>query len=173
MDYGIELKAIIGLDMLTSCKAVLDLNNFTLRTSLMRLGLWWLLSEVGLRHMRCYIHRKAQELANANKKNHEIEVEKGSGNIFADLGWKMLMNFSPDRKLAFLYSKFWKIKLKQREIASILGIAQSDVSHLMNGHFSRFTIDKLLNFLKRIERKVTIQVSDHHDGEPYQQVIMV
>ena len=25
-------------------------------------------------------------------------------------------------------------KLKQREIASILGTAQSDVSHLMNGH---------------------------------------
>jgi predicted aspartyl protease len=33
MDYGIELEAIIGLDMLTSCKAVLDLNNFTLKTA--------------------------------------------------------------------------------------------------------------------------------------------
>jgi predicted XRE-type DNA-binding protein len=35
-------------------------------------------------------------------------------------------------------------QLKQREIAIILGIAQSDVSHLMNGHFSRFTTDKSL-----------------------------
>ena len=33
MDYGIELEAIIGLDMLTGCKAVLDLNSFTLRTA--------------------------------------------------------------------------------------------------------------------------------------------
>ena len=48
--------------------------------------------------------------------------------------------------------------------------AQPDVSHLMNGHFSRFTTDKLLDFLKRLDRKVTIEVSRHHKGEPYQQV---
>jgi predicted XRE-type DNA-binding protein len=64
-------------------------------------------------------------------------------------------------------------RLKQREIASILGIAQSDVSHLMNGHFSRFTTDKLLDFLRRLDRKVTIEVSPHHKGEPYQEVISV
>ena len=61
-------------------------------------------------------------------------------------------------------------KLKQREIAGVLGIAQPDVSHLMNGHFSRFTTDKLLDFLKRLDRKVTIEVSRHREGEPYQQV---
>jgi predicted XRE-type DNA-binding protein len=44
------------------------------------------------------------------------------------------------------------------------------VSHLMNGHFSRFTTDKLLDFLKRLDRKVMIEVSPHHKGEPYQQV---
>jgi predicted XRE-type DNA-binding protein len=59
--------------------------------------------------------------------------------------------------------------LKQREIADV-GIAQPDVSHLMNGRFSRFTTDKLLDFLKRLDRKVTIEVSRHHKGEPYQQV---
>jgi hypothetical protein len=47
---------------------------------------------------------------------------------------------------------------------------RSDVSHLMNGHFSRFTTDKLLDFLKRLNRKVTIEVSRRHKGEPYQQV---
>jgi predicted XRE-type DNA-binding protein len=61
-------------------------------------------------------------------------------------------------------------KLKQREIASILGIAQSDVSQLMNGHFSRFTTDKLLDFLRRLDRKVTIRVSSRHKNEPYQEV---
>jgi predicted XRE-type DNA-binding protein len=35
-------------------------------------------------------------------------------------------------------------ELKQREIADVLGIAQLDVSHLMNGYFSRFTTDKML-----------------------------
>jgi len=62
-------------------------------------------------------------------------------------------------------------KLKQREIASILGIAQPDVSRLMNGHFSRFTSDKLLDFLRRLDRKVAIEVSPHRKGEPYQEVV--
>jgi len=57
-------------------------------------------------------------------------------------------------------------RLKQREIASILGIAQSDVPPLMNGHFSRFTTDKLLDLLRRLDRKVTIELSPHHKGEP-------
>ena len=40
----------------------------------------------------------------------------------------------------------------------------------MNGHFNRFTTDKLLDFLKRLDRKVTIQISPHQPGEPYQEV---
>jgi len=41
-------------------------------------------------------------------------------------------------------------RLKQREIADLLGIHQPEVSHLMNGHFSHFTTDRLLDFLKRV-----------------------
>jgi hypothetical protein len=37
--------------------------------------------------------------------------------------------------------------------ALLLDIAQPDVSHLMNGYFSRFTTDKLLDFLKRLEQE--------------------
>jgi predicted XRE-type DNA-binding protein len=61
-------------------------------------------------------------------------------------------------------------KLKQREISALLGIKQPEVSHLMNGHFNRFTTDKLLDFLRRLDRKVTIQISPHKPGEPYQEV---
>jgi predicted XRE-type DNA-binding protein len=32
-------------------------------------------------------------------------------------------------------------RLTQREIAVLLGIKQLEVSHLMNGHFNRFTTD--------------------------------
>jgi Helix-turn-helix domain len=52
----------------------------------------------------------------------------------------------------------------------LLGIAQPEVSHLMNGHFSRFTTDKLLDLLMRLGQKVIIQVSLHHKGEPFQEV---
>ena len=43
----------------------------------------------------------------------------------------------------------------------------------MSGHFSRFTTDKLLDFLRRLGRKATIEVSPRHKGKPYQQVIFV
>jgi hypothetical protein len=40
----------------------------------------------------------------------------------------------------------------------------------MNGHFSRFTTDKLLSFLKRLDRKATIEISPRQPGEPSQEV---
>jgi predicted XRE-type DNA-binding protein len=63
-----------------------------------------------------------------------------------------------------------ELNLKQREIAAMLGIRQSEVSHLLNGHFSRSTIDKLFDFLKRMDQKVTIRIAPHREGEPYHEV---
>jgi predicted XRE-type DNA-binding protein len=105
------------------------------------------------------------------KRRKSIKVEVGSGNVFADLGLRDADQLMGRSQIGFHVFKILEEKeLKQREIANILGIAQSDVSHLMNGHFSRFTTDKLLDFLKRLDRKVTIEVSRRHKGEPYQEV---
>jgi predicted XRE-type DNA-binding protein len=105
------------------------------------------------------------------KKRKPIKFEEGSGNVFADLGLKDAEQLLARAQIGFhVFQILESKKLKQREIAEILGIAQPDVSHLMNGHFSRFTTDKLLDFLKRLDRKVRIEVSRHHKGEPYQQV---
>jgi len=107
----------------------------------------------------------------SSKSRKSIKFEEGSGNVFADLGLKDADQLLARAQMGFHVFKILEEKnLKQREIASILGIAQSDVSHLMNGHFSRFTTDKILDFLKRLDRKVTIEVSRHRKGEPYQEV---
>lgn len=107
----------------------------------------------------------------STKRRKAIDFEEGSGNVFADLGLKDADQLLARAQIGFHVFKILEDKkLRQREIASILRIAQPDVSHLMNGHFSRFTTDKLLDFLKRLDRKVTIEVSLHHKGEPYQQV---
>jgi predicted XRE-type DNA-binding protein len=108
-----------------------------------------------------------------NKKHdpEETEFEEGSGNVFADLGLDDSDELFARAKIGFhVYQILEKKKLAQREIAAMLGIKQPEVSHLMNGHFSRFTTDKLLDFLKRLERKVTIRISAHKPGEPYQEV---
>lgn len=107
----------------------------------------------------------------SHEKSQEIEYIEGSGNIFADLGLEDADELFARAQIGICVFKILKDrKLKQREAATLLGIAQSDVSHLMNGHFSRFTTDKLLHFLKRLDRKVTIQIKPHKAGEPYQEV---
>jgi predicted XRE-type DNA-binding protein len=107
---------------------------------------------------------------NKNKRTG-IEFEEGSGNVFADLGLEDANELFARAQLGFHVYKILKgKKLKQRDMASLLGVAQPEVSHLMNGHLSRFTTDKLLEFLKRLNRKVTIQISLHKPGEPYQEV---
>jgi predicted XRE-type DNA-binding protein len=104
-------------------------------------------------------------------KKNKIESEEGSGNVFADLGLKDADELFTRAQIGFCVYKIIKAKkLKQRDISTLLGIAQPEVSHLMNGHYSRFTTDKLLDFLKRLDRTVTIQISPHRPGEPYQQV---
>jgi len=102
----------------------------------------------------------------------QIKHEQSSGNVFADLGLEDADELLTRSKIGFfVFQVLEQKKLRQREIADILGIAQPDVSHLMNGHFSRFTTEKLLDFLKRLDQKVLIQVSSRRDGEPYQQVV--
>jgi predicted XRE-type DNA-binding protein len=108
-----------------------------------------------------------------NPKDQKIAFEESTGNIFADLGLEDADELFTRAQIGFFVFKILEAKkLKQREIATVLGIAQSDVSHLMNGHFSRFTTDKLLHFLKRLDQKVTIQISCHQEGEPYQEIIL-
>ena len=110
-------------------------------------------------------------MRNKNHDEVETEFEEGSGNVFADLGLDNSDELFARAKIGFhVYQILKRKKLAQREIAALLGIKQPEVSHLMNGHFSRFTTDKLLDFLKRLERKVTIRISPHKPGEPYQDV---
>lgn len=107
----------------------------------------------------------------STKKRKEIKFEDGSGSVFADLGLRDADRLLVRSQIGFhVFKILEEKKLRQREISDILGLAQPDVSHLQNGHFSRFSTDRLLDFLKRLDRKVTIEVSRHHKGEPYQQV---
>ena len=111
-------------------------------------------------------------MSKTNDNGHgAIEHEEGSGNVFADLGLPDADERLARSKLGFHVYKLLADKgLTQREIAALLGVKQPEVSHLMNGHFNRFTTDKLLGFLKCLDCKVTIQISPHHPGEPYQEV---
>lgn len=106
-----------------------------------------------------------------SKQKRDIVFEESSGNIFADLGLEDAEELQARGMIGYHMIKLLKTQdLKQREIAIRLGIKQAEVSNLLNGHFSRFTTDKLLDFLKLLDQKVSIQISPHKKGEPYQRV---
>ena len=100
--------------------------------------------------------------------------ECGSGNVYADLELDDADELFARSQLGF---QVWKIlkesDLKQREIAELLGIKQPEVSHLVNGEFSRFSEGKLLNFLKRLNREVTIQISTVKAGERHSEATVI
>jgi predicted XRE-type DNA-binding protein len=101
----------------------------------------------------------------------DIQFEKSSGNVFADLEVENAEELQTRALIGYQIVRLLKDKnMKQHELAELLGVKQAEISRLLNGHFSRFTTDKLLDFLKRMNQKVTIQIRPHKDGESYQDV---
>lgn len=81
--------------------------------------------------------------------DNNIEFEISSGNVFADFELENPQELQARSMIGFHVIELSKDKnMKQREIGSLLGIKQAEVSHLLNGHLSRFSIEKLMNFLK-------------------------
>jgi len=90
----------------------------------------------------------------------ETEIYEGSGNVFADIGLKDADELFARAQIGVEVLKILKDrKLKQREIAALLAVKQSEVSHLLNGRFSRFSEGKLLAFLKKLDRQVMLVIN--------------
>lgn len=89
--------------------------------------------------------------------SRKTEIVEGSNNIFADIGLRDAGELLARAQIGVEVVKILQDrKLKQREIAALLHIKQAEVSHLMNGHFHRFSAGKLLAFLKNLDREVTL-----------------
>ena len=91
--------------------------------------------------------------------SEEIEIHEGSGNVFADLGLEDADELYTRAKIGVQVLTIIKErKLKQREAAELLDIKQPDVSLLMRGRFNRFSTERLLDFLKRLNQEVTLLI---------------
>ena len=87
------------------------------------------------------------------------EVTRGSRNVFADLGFEDAEEMAVRAKLTLrIYHILKDRKLKQKEAAAMLELAQPDVLALMNGKFNDFSIDRLLRLLSRLDQVVPIQI---------------
>jgi len=104
--------------------------------------------------------------------SNETEFFEGSGNVFADLGLPDADELYTRAKIGYQVQKILKDrKLKQREIAAVLNISQPDVSLLMRGRFNRFSKEKLIDFLKRLDQEVILVINSRSQtGQQWQGV---
>mgnify|MGYP003375682379 FL=1 len=101
----------------------------------------------------------------------QIDFENGSGNVFRDIGLDDADELFTRAALGCQIVKIIKEHgYTQAETSKLLGIKQPEVSALMRAKFHRFSQERLISFLNKLDLKVTIQISQHHRGEPFQQV---
>lgn len=99
--------------------------------------------------------------------DRDNRVERGSGNVFADLG-------RPDaeahRLKAELVSRIDLIvrarRLTQARAAELLGLSQPDVSRLLRGDFRDYSMERLLRLLTALGRDVEIVIRKPRSRRP-------
>ena len=86
---------------------------------------------------------KAHKTDMKNKKH----VTRGSGSVFADLGFSRREAAELEVKAELtrqIYNRIKALALTQIEASRLLGIGQPDVSKLMNTHFTGYSTDRLI-----------------------------
>ena len=92
-------------------------------------------------------------------KDRPLEVVRGSGNVFRDLG-----DQSPDvaQLKAILAAEIIKVldreRLSVRGAQSRTGIAAADFSRIRNADLGRFTVDRLMSIINRLGSRVELKV---------------
>jgi predicted XRE-type DNA-binding protein len=89
----------------------------------------------------------------------KLEVVRGSGNVFRDLGHK---SADVEQFKAILAAEIIKVldreRLTVRAAAGRTGIAAADFSRIRNADLARFTADRLMAILNRLGSRVEVKV---------------
>jgi len=87
------------------------------------------------------------------------DITEGTTNVFADLGLPNPEERKLKTRLAITLNDLLKSRrLKQREIASLLGIPQPKVSALKNYKLDVFSSERLMEFLTVLSQDVEILI---------------
>ena len=89
----------------------------------------------------------------------DIEIIRGTGNVFADLGLPDAAERQTKTRLALALNRIIAAQgLKQVEAARLLGVPQPKVSALVNYRLDGFSVEKLMAFIVALGRDVEIVV---------------
>lgn len=101
--------------------------------------------------------------------DEEIIVERGSGNVYADLGFEEANTMALKAGLAMhLQDQIKRLGLTQVRAAAITGISQPDLSRLLRGQFRDFSSDRMVRALTLLAVHIEIAVysAGAQIGEP-------
>ena len=94
-------------------------------------------------------------------KTDKTKIERGSGNVFADLGLPEAEAHLLKAELVTRIDKIIRQRgLKQVEAAKLLGLSQPDVSRLLRGSFEEFSMERLLRLLTALGHDVEIVIRE-------------
>src|SRR5260370_29814981 len=92
-------------------------------------------------------------------KSEKLEVVKGSGNVFRDLGHK---NADANQVKAILAAEIIKALdrdgLSVRSAQGRTGIAAADFSRIRNADLGRFTVDRLMSIVSQLGSRVEVKI---------------
>ena len=105
----------------------------------------------------------------------KLDHTRGSGNVFADLGFPDADERMLKAQLALQIRRFIEEKgWTQVEAAEAVGLDQPKVSHLLRGRLAGFSVDRLLNILNRLGHSVEVRISaEEYDPEDAQTLVTV
>ena len=88
-----------------------------------------------------------------------IEVVRGSGNVFTDFGYP---NAAGEQLKALLAAQIINVldrdAITVRQAGEHTGIAAADFSRIRQVRLDRFTIDRLITILERLDQRVEVKL---------------
>ena len=90
----------------------------------------------------------------------KTEIEVGTGNVFADLGYPDAKERKLKVELAVEVNRTLKERaLSQDKAGKLLRIRQPHVSDLVRYRLNRFSVERLMDFLTRLGKDVEIRIA--------------
>ena len=92
-------------------------------------------------------------------KGGKLELVRGSGNVYRDFG---RANAGLEQARALTAAKIIRTldarKLSTRDAEKLTGVAHSEFSRIRNAQLRRFTLDRLIGILGKLDRDVEVDV---------------
>jgi len=87
------------------------------------------------------------------------KVTRSSGNVFADIGIANASEHEIKARIVLTLTRTINVlEISQSEAAKRIGIAQPDLSKILRGNFSGFSLERLLTAVRKLGSDIDIKI---------------